>query len=585
MSGDREQGGGSLVGMVLEDAYRLTRLIGEGGMGSVYEATQLKLGKRVAVKLMARDLAANQEALARFRREAEVTSQLGHPHIVHLNDFGTAPSGEPYLVMECLDGEDLDHRIRRVGRLPLAAAVHIVKQVASALAATHAKGVVHRDLKPANVFLLTAEGETDFVKVLDFGISKAKAATTQLTRGSVVMGTPAYMSPEQATGKIDEIDHRTDQFALACITWEMLTGRPPFVGEDIASLLYQIIHQDPPLLATKVAGVPLAVEQVLLRALSKRQGTRFPTITAFSRTLEEAATTRAIPAGGKKQARSAETSHLPIRAWMGAALGWARNAAGRWTTRPAPEDPSPRGVEETLAYGGAANLQSEPSDTVYSPIAEGFEPTRVDQGRSATGNARPAPTTFSHTASEITRPIERFKRRLRSERGIAVGIGAALTIVVAMVIGGRASTKRSPPVSVHASPAAPTTGPIVSPIVEKVTDEVTLTITGAPPGVRVLVDGVPGKIPISLPRGSDIHVLRFEAPGFEARQIKIDGGKDQTIAVALRKRQASKALGDRRPNPFDVPSNPFEKEPMKVAPTTKPPPSPQPRRRVMVQDL
>ncbi len=577
MSGDGERSG-PLVGTVLENAYRLTRLIGEGGMGSVYEAIQLKLGKRVAVKVMARDLAANREALARFRREAEVTSQLGHPHIVHLNDFGTAPSGEPFLVMECLDGEDLDHRIRRVGRLPLATVVHIVKQVASALAATHAKGVVHRDLKPANVFLLALEGETDFVKVLDFGISKAKAATTQLTRGSVVMGTPQYMSPEQAMGKIDEIDHRTDQFALAGITWEMLTGRAPFVGEDVASLLYQVIHQDPPSLATKVAGMPANVEQVLRRALSKRQSARFPTITAFSRGLEDAATAGPI-VESKEQAGHFEiaTHRLPIRTWMGAALGWARSRAARWSAKPNPANQAPRAVEETLGYSAAADLQTEPSDTVYSPIAEGFEPTRVDQRGSAAINPRPPPTTFSHTASEITRPIERFKRRLRSERGIAVGIGAALTIVVAMVIGGRASTKRSPAVSVHASPAAPTTGPIVSPIMEKLADQVTLTITGAPPGVRVLVDGVPGKIPISLPRGSDIHVLRFEAPGFEPRQFKVDGGKDQTIAVALRKRQRSKMLDDRRPNPFETTSS----SPPAAAPTR---PAPQPR-RVMIQDL
>ena len=204
----------ALVGSVLEGAYRITRLIGEGGMGAVYEAVQLRLNKRVAVKLMARDLAANREALARFHREAEITSHLGHPHLVTVLDFGQAESGEPYLVMEYLEGEDLEHRLRRVGRMPIEAVVHVVRQVASALGAAHDQGVVHRDLKPGNVFLLQIPGEPDFVKVLDFGISKMKAARTQLTNASAVMGTPNYMSPEQATGMVEEIDHHVDQWAL-----------------------------------------------------------------------------------------------------------------------------------------------------------------------------------------------------------------------------------------------------------------------------------------------------------------------------------------------------------------------------------
>jgi serine/threonine-protein kinase len=284
-----ERDDASLVGSVLQDSYRLTRLIGAGGMGAVFEGVQLRLSKRVAVKLLVRELAANEEALARFRREAEVTSQLGHPHIVHVFDFGATPAGEPYLVMEYLEGEDLDHRLRRDRRMSLESTVHVVKQVASALAATHAKGVVHRDLKPANLFVLAIEGENDFVKVVDFGISKVKAATTRLTGASVVMGTPNYMSPEQAQGQVDDIDGRTDQWSLACIAYEMLAGRGPFVGENAASLLYQVIHQDPPPLQSRAPGVPRAVEKVLRRGLSKKMTDRFPSITEFSRALERAA--------------------------------------------------------------------------------------------------------------------------------------------------------------------------------------------------------------------------------------------------------------------------------------------------------
>ena len=301
MSGPQDPG---LVGSVLGGSYRITRLIGQGGMGAVYEGVQTRLERRVAVKLMARELSSNPEAIARFRREAEVTSQIGHPHIVQVFDFGQAPGGEPYIVMEYLEGEDLEKRIQRVGQLPLAAASQIVRQVSSALSATHAKGIVHRDLKPANVFLLSVEGETDFVKVVDFGISKVRSASTKLTAALAVMGTPNYMAPEQAAGRVNDIDARTDQWALACIAYELVAGRPPFVGEDVASLLYQVIHQAPDPLAAFNPGLPGAVDGVLRRALSKTQADRFPTLTEFSRAFEGAASGRAVPATAVAPARA-----------------------------------------------------------------------------------------------------------------------------------------------------------------------------------------------------------------------------------------------------------------------------------------
>jgi serine/threonine protein kinase len=282
------QRGADLIGTVLQDSYRITRLIGAGGMGSVYEGLQLRLGKRVAVKVMARELAANEEALARFQREAEITSQLGHPHIVNVFDFGVAPSGEPYLLMEYMEGEDLEHRLRRVGRLELFPALHIVRQITSALTATHENGIVHRDLKPANVFLLRAAGESDFAKVVDFGISKAMAAATKLTRAAAIMGTPQYMSPEQALGKTAEVDHRTDQWALACIVYEMLEGRPPFVGDNVHVILYQVAHEDVPPMESMTDRM-VEVEQVLRRALSKRRDDRFASIGDFTAALDSAA--------------------------------------------------------------------------------------------------------------------------------------------------------------------------------------------------------------------------------------------------------------------------------------------------------
>jgi serine/threonine protein kinase len=278
-----------MVGVVLDGSYRIERLLGEGGMGAVYYATHLRLGKPVAVKVMARELSSNQEALERFRREARVTSALGHPHIVQVLDFSTSPAGEPFLVMEFLEGEDLDHRLRRVGRLPLQEVVHVVKQAGSALSATHAKGIVHRDLKPGNIYLLEVAGEKDFVKVLDFGISKIRSASTRLTKTSSIMGTPNYMSPEQALGRIEEIDDSTDQWALACIAWEALSSGTPFQGENVPSILFQVVHEPPPALAGKVTGLSREVEEALRRALAKDKRQRFASVTAFASALEAAA--------------------------------------------------------------------------------------------------------------------------------------------------------------------------------------------------------------------------------------------------------------------------------------------------------
>jgi serine/threonine protein kinase len=281
----------SLVGSVLQDAYQVTRLIGQGGMGTVYEATQTRLKKRVAIKVMDRKLAENAEALARFQREIQVTAKLAHPNIIQVSDFGTAPTGEPYLVMEYLDGEDLEQRLARVGRLPLDSAVSIVKQLASALAVTHAESIVHRDLKPANVFLVKVPGHTDFVKVVDFGISKVlKASAAKLTAAAMVVGTPEYMAPEQAAGKVDQIDHRSDQWSLACIAWHMLVGQQPFFGPDVNTILRQVMEGEPPPLGPKLAALlPVEIDSVLRRALSKRQQDRYPTITAFARAFEAAA--------------------------------------------------------------------------------------------------------------------------------------------------------------------------------------------------------------------------------------------------------------------------------------------------------
>jgi serine/threonine-protein kinase len=279
---------GPQVGTILDGVYRLTRLIFEGGMSTVFEAIQLKLNRRVAVKIMLAELAENPELVARFRREVKITAKLAHPNIVQLLDFGHTPWNQAYLVTEYLEGEDLEQRLERMGRLPLAATTHIVKQITSALAAIHGKGIIHRDLKPGNVLLVPHDGNSDFVKLVDFGISKLLNSDTQLTRPATVIGTPEYMAPEQASARLEEVDHRTDQWALACTAWRMLSGRAPFAGGDVEDMLRRIVNDEPPSLLERAPHLTIEVDRVLRRALAKRPAHRFKNVTAFNRAFEVA---------------------------------------------------------------------------------------------------------------------------------------------------------------------------------------------------------------------------------------------------------------------------------------------------------
>lgn len=283
----------ALLGQVLGGAYRIQSQLDEGGMGLVYQAEHVRLKRPVAVKVMATHLSQDENAVARFTREAEIISQIHHPHVVQVLDFDRTDDGRLYLVMELLRGKPLDAIMARHQRLGVGAAIRVASQSASALGAAHDAGIVHRDLKPANIFLIDHGAEL-FVKLLDFGISKRAEAETRndgrkLTGEFDILGTPEYMAPEQALGKTAAVDARGDQYALAVILYEMLSGRVPFTADDVMELLQRVIRDVPVPPSQLRSEIPAELDHVILRALSKSPADRYPTILEFSDALEAAA--------------------------------------------------------------------------------------------------------------------------------------------------------------------------------------------------------------------------------------------------------------------------------------------------------
>ena len=253
----------------LADRYRIEGVAGAGGMATVFLAEDLKHHRRVAIKILSPELAA---ALGpdRFLREIEIAARLAHPHILPLHDSGVA-AGLLYYVMPYVKGESLRERLRRETQLPLGEALRIAHEVADALSYAHAQGVMHRDIKPENILL-----QSGYAVVADFGIARAieAAGTEQLTRTGIVLGTPVYMSPEQASG--GRTDARSDVYALGCVLYEMLAGQPPFVGPSAEAVIYQHLSVEAPPVTNLRAGVPARIVKLLHRALAKSPADRFP---------------------------------------------------------------------------------------------------------------------------------------------------------------------------------------------------------------------------------------------------------------------------------------------------------------------
>ena len=509
-----------LLERVLGGTYKITKKIGEGGMGIVYQAEHVRLPKSFAVKVLSAAVAPESELYHRFRREAEICSRLKHEHIVDVVDFNLTEDGRPYLVMELLEGEDLATRLDLAGRLPIEKVIDILGQVTSALTEAHEQGVVHRDLKPQNIFLCQRRHQDDYVKLVDFGISKIQGAGSVLTATGAFVGTPVYMSPEQTGAGGAKVDHRTDIYALGVITYQLLTGRLPFEGENFAQLVLSIISKPAPSLTAVAPDLPPAVDAVIQRALAKDPAARFQTATAFYDALRAA-----VQGGAEVQSVSPAGMSSP-----GLVAGFPT----------LPFTPSPRASGRTAA----------PLLESTSPPGL-FIPQPPPQEQMATG-----PTILADSADQSD-SMELSPESKRGHRALLIGVGAAsvtatATLALLFAFGGRGRTKSNnaarasalagnEPIDTALDASVPLvqirrprldSGPVSPRKPEP--PQVVIQLRGLPNGARCQVDGraVQGSR-LLLARSAREITLQCEAEGHKPFSQTLPLNKDSVVDVSL----------------------------------------------------
>jgi hypothetical protein len=361
------------TGDIIDGKYRIVRLIGEGGMGAVYEGENVRIHRRVAIKVLHAGVAESGEAVARFEREAQAAGRIGSEHIVEVLDLGNLPSGDRYMVMEFMDGDSLGERIKARGRIQASELCPIAIQLLEALAAAHGAGIIHRDLKPDNVYLLkNRSGKADFVKLLDFGISKFNQLSGDsgfsMTRTGAVMGTPYYMAPEQAKGSRD-LDHRVDLYAAGVILYEAVTGQVPFNADTFNELLFKIVLETPRPIEELVPELDPKFGALVNKAMARDPAARFQTAAEFQEALrnwQQGAPPELAASGAQAPAEPRVVSATTAGPQAGSQTGLGTGTPGNWSstgtyaeTASAPKKSNARlyavlGAVALFAIGGAA---------------------------------------------------------------------------------------------------------------------------------------------------------------------------------------------------------------------------------------
>jgi serine/threonine-protein kinase len=399
--------GENRVGEVLASKYRLEELLGSGGMGHVYRAVNEHIGRAVAIKVLRSEHAQNGQVVERFLREARAANLVRHPNVVDVLDIGKEDGGAPFIVQELLDGEDLAHFVeRRGGKLPLEEVCDLLLPVIEAVAEAHARGVVHRDIKPENVFLVKAP-RGPIPKLLDFGISKVRAPDLRATEVGMMMGTPAYMAPEQVQGARDA-DPRSDVWALGVMMFELIAGRMPFDVQDAPALFVAIATRDAPTLLEVRAEVTPAVSRVVERCLRRRPDERYPSAAELGRDLRhvmdgtdlEPTGRRSIPPQMRALVPDLEIPEVrvPVIAMPAPPLAMAANASGYVGSAP-DYVVDPKGA--TLAGTGFAEAPELGMPAAALPLHR--QESQAPRGRLAVGASLPG-VMLAPGPSAIKRP-------------------------------------------------------------------------------------------------------------------------------------------------------------------------------------
>jgi hypothetical protein len=515
--------------------YVVRRLLGQGGMGSVYFAEHPTIGKRVALKVLHAEFAVQPEIVNRFFNEAKSVNDIQHPNIVDIIDFGTLPPISPndppfvYFFMEYIEGTSVTDLIAREGPLPPARALAIALQIADALAASHHKGIVHRDLKSDNVMLLR-RGQHDFVKLLDFGIAKmtGNATSSQRTRTGIVMGTPQYMSPEQCEGR-SSIDHRTDIYALGILLYQMLTGRVPFVGANFGEVLVQQMAFPPLAPSLIVPQISPHLEQVVLKALEKRQEHRYARMDDMILALRDPV--QYVEAQGpgflvspvlRDPALVGSRAAMAIFGTGAGQGGTTLGGAAGQTAGPQTKQRTGRAIKLGLAGGVAAVIavaiamsvrHAPPETSPGGTVAQ--SPVAAPPGPAAPSPAPQAQATPSSPAAVAPQPPSAAPQAASPAPAAAAGATPA--------------TPSAAPAGASGAPAQPATPAVRA---------VSITVASTPPGARVFVGGEPtarGTTPFVLDGARDAAPIeiRLVLPGYRPHKRLIEFDRDREIRTVL----------------------------------------------------
>ncbi len=397
-----------LMGTVVAERYHIIKKLGEGGMGTVYLAEHVKMGRKSALKVMNPGMNTDPDAIARFNREAANASRLSHPNICAIYDFGETPDGLIYLAMEFIEGQSLTALIETSGYLPPARAAAIIHQSADALQVAHDAGIVHRDLKPDNIMIAKNRDGSDQAKVVDFGIAKAHSSDAQkVTKTGLVVGTPEYMSPEQLSG--DKLDGRSDIYSLGLVAFNCLTGALPFAGESAQeSMIARLIEQPKTLAAIKPdVAWSAELQAVMDKALTRDANERYQSAAQFGREMwaacESMPATQAAAAGTQVMAAPGAAGNVPATRVAGAGHG-KTVAAPASAAASAAAAPAPVAVKKSnmgliaaavigvAVIGGGGYVILRPGSTTAPPAADGSVTQGKQTATAPTGNTRPVST-------------------------------------------------------------------------------------------------------------------------------------------------------------------------------------------------